>query len=135
MNIISYILNIFFFFNSATSGYKYCLETFNFEDLRLPITSKLEAVIKNISNTIPVKKLKSGLEFFRVTPESDWIFSKYLPDLKEGEDKRYMTIPDLRNVALSIGRLRPVAIYTSIRYLGQVFISDFSLDSYTGEGV
>ena len=41
----------------------------NREDLR--ITETLPIVVKRIANSIPVKKPKTGIEFFRIRPGSE----------------------------------------------------------------
>jgi hypothetical protein len=108
--------------------------TFDFENLRLPTTFEPGIVTKNIPNTIPVRKPKSGLEFIRIRPEDEWIFPTYLLDLKEGEDEKYMVIPELISEVLSTGRLKPVTIYTGITYPGQVlFLSDVPLPEPDGK--
>ena len=60
----------------------------NREDLR--VTETLPIVVKRIVNSIPVKKPKTGMEFFRIRPGSEWKFDTFLLDLSgksEGEGK------------------------------------------------
>jgi hypothetical protein len=61
---------------------------FNFEALR--VTEAAPIVVKRVVNSIPVKKPSSGVEFFRIRPESEWKFNTYILDLggkRDGEGK------------------------------------------------
>lgn len=93
---------------------------FDFKNLRLPPTFELGVVAKKLTTTIPVRKPKSGLEFFRIRPGGEWIFPTYLLDLNDGEEEKYLVAPELVTEVFSTGRLRPVMIYTGITYPGQV---------------
>lgn len=107
---------------------------FNFEDLRATLPFELGAVAKKLTTTIPVRKPKSGLEFFRVRPEDKWTFQTYLLDLKEGEEEKYLVIPELVTEVLSTGRLKLVTFYTLITYPGQVLLlSDIPLPEPDGK--
>lgn len=105
---------------------------FDFSNLRLPPTFELGAVAKKLITTIPVKK-PSSTEFFRIRPEDEWTFQTFLLDLNEGEEGKYLVIPELVTEVSSTGRLRPVTIYTGITHPGQVlFLSDIPLPNPDG---
>lgn len=107
---------------------------FNFEDLRLPPTFERGTMAKKLMTTIPVRKPRSGLDFFRIRSENEWTFLTYLLDLKEGEEEKYLVVPILVDEVLSTGKLKPVMIYTGITYSGQVlFLSDIPLPDLDGK--
>lgn len=107
---------------------------YNFEDLRLPPSFELRAVVKKLITIIPVRKPKSGTEFFRIRSGDEWIFPTYLLDLKEGEEEKYLAIPELVTEILSTGKLKPVIIYIGITYPGEViFLSDIPLPDSDGK--
>jgi hypothetical protein len=107
---------------------------FDFNKLKLPSTFEQGITTKKLVTTIPVRKPKSGLEFFRIRPELDWTFPAYLLDLKEGEEEKYMVIPELLEEVFSTGKLKPVKIYTGITFTGQVFfLSDIPLPDPDGK--
>lgn len=110
------------------------MASFDFSTLRLPTTFEQGITAKKLVTTIPVRKPKSGLEFFRIRPEPEWTFQTFLLDLKEGEEEKYLVIPELYTEALSSGKLKPVTIYTGITFTGQVFfVSDIPLPDLDGK--
>lgn len=94
---------------------------FDFNCLRLPTTFEQGIVAKKLITTIPLRKPRSGLDFFRIRPEPEWMFQTFLLDLKEGEEEKYLVIPELFSVAIESGRLKPVTIYAGLTFLGTVF--------------
>ena len=50
--------------------------SFNFEALR--VTEAIPIVVKRVVTSIPIKKPKPGVEFFRIRPESEWKFPTYI---------------------------------------------------------
>lgn len=98
---------------------------FDYNSLRLPATFELGIVATKLLTTIPVRKPKSGYEFFRTRPEPEWTFPTFIFDLKEGEEDKYLVIPELMSEVASSGKLKPVMIFALINFAGQVFfISD-----------
>jgi hypothetical protein len=66
---------------------------FDFNALRLPPTFEQGVTVKKLVTTVPVRKPKSGLEFFRIRPGAEWAFRCFLLDLKEGEEEKYLVNP------------------------------------------
>jgi len=107
---------------------------FDFSRLRLPSTYEQGIVAKKLVTTIPVRKPKSGLEFFRIRPETEWTFPTFLLDLKEGEEEKYLVTSEIIPEVFSTGKLKPVTIYTGITFTGQVFFrSDIPLPDMDGK--
>ena len=107
---------------------------FDFSRLRLPPTFEQGITTKKLVTTIPVRKPRSGLDFFRIRPESEWTFQTYLLDLKEDEEEKYLIDPDLVPKIISTGKLKPVTIYTGITFTGQVlFLSDIPFPDMDGK--
>jgi hypothetical protein len=107
---------------------------FDFSKLKLPPTFDRGITTKKLVTTIPVRKPRSGLDFFRIRPEPEWTFQTYLLDLKEGEEEKYLVHPDLIPKLLLTGKLKPVTIYTGITFTGQVlFLSDIPLPDMDGK--
>jgi len=107
---------------------------FDFNALRLPPTFEQGVTVKKLVTTVPIRKPKSGLEFFRIRPESEWVFRCFLLDLKEGEEEKYLINPAITPEVFSTGRLKPVTIYTGITFTGQVFfLSDIPLPDTDGK--
>jgi hypothetical protein len=107
---------------------------FDFNSLRLPATFELGIVATKLVTTIPVRKPKSGYEFFRTRPEPEWIFPTFIFDLKEGEEEKYLVIPELMSEVASSGKLKPVIIYAGITFTGHVFfLSDIPLPDSDGK--
>ncbi|MCO5382134.1 MAG: hypothetical protein NHB15_08635 [Methanosarcina barkeri] len=107
---------------------------FNFENLRLPPTFEIGPVAKKLITTIPVRKPRGGLDFFRIRPESEWTFATFLVDLQEGEEEKYLVAPEFIDEVLSNGKLKPAMIYTGITYIGQIlFLSDIPLPDSDGK--
>lgn len=93
--------------------------TFNFEALR--VTESTPFVVKRIVTSIPIKKPKPDVEFFRIRPGSEWKFDTYLLDLggsSDGEGK-YLLNPALYPEVIETKKLKLVTIYTGILW-GQV---------------
>lgn len=98
---------------------------FDFSSLRLPSTFDQSLMTKKIITTIPLRKPRPGLDFFRIRPESEWTFPTLLLYLKNGEEEKYLIAPELVPEVFDTGRLKPVTIYTGITFNGQVlFLSD-----------
>jgi hypothetical protein len=95
---------------------------FDFSKLKLPTTFEQGITTKKLVTTIPVRKPRPGLDFFRVRPEPEWTFQTYLLDLKDGDEEKYLVHPDLVPELLSTGKLKPVTIYTVITFTGQVLL-------------
>lgn len=54
--------------------------------------------------------------------------------MKEGEEEKYLIIPELMSEAASSGKLKPVIIYAGITFTGQVFfLSDIPLPDSDGK--
>ena len=97
---------------------------FNFEALR--VTETLPIVVKRVVTSIPVKKPKPGVEFFRIRPGSKWQFNTYMLDLGgkgDGEGKLLLE-PSLYPEVVETKKLKLVTIYTGITYgSGEIFLS------------
>lgn len=107
---------------------------FNFENLRLPATFETGITAKKLVTTVPVKKPRSGLDFFRIRPDSGWTFDTFLLDLKEGEEEKYLVIPELFTDVASTGKLKPVTIFAGITFNGNIFfLSDIPLPDPDGK--
>lgn len=106
---------------------------FDFSKLKLPPTFEQGIITKKLVTTIPVRKPKSGIEFFRVRSESEWTFSTYLLDLKEGEEEKYLITPELIEEVISTGKLKPVTIHTWISLSGIFCLSDIPLPDSDGK--
>jgi hypothetical protein len=107
---------------------------FDFTKLKLPSTFEQGITTKKLVTTIPVRKPRSGLDFFRIRPEPEWTFQTYLLDLKEGEEEKYLIDSDLAPEVLSTGKLKTVIIYTGITFTGQVlFLSDIPFPDMDGK--
>jgi len=52
---------------------------FNFEALR--VTEATPIAVKRVVTSIPIKKPKPGVEFFRIRPGLEWKFDTYILDL------------------------------------------------------
>jgi len=52
---------------------------FDWETLRVTETTPI--AVKRIVTSIPLKKPKSGVKFFRIMPGSEWKFPTYMLDL------------------------------------------------------
>jgi hypothetical protein len=107
---------------------------FNFESLR--VTEIAPIVTKRIVTSIPIKKPKSGVEFFRIRPEPEWQFVTYMLDIGgkgEGEGK-YLLVPELYPEVVETKKLKPVMIYTGISFgTSELFISEIALPTPDGE--
>jgi hypothetical protein len=99
--------------------------SFDINSLRLPTTFEQGIITKKLVNTIPIRKPRPGLDFFRIRPEPEWTFQTFLLDLKEGEEEKYLVHPELVSEVIVTGKLKPVTIFTGITFTGQVlFLSD-----------
>jgi hypothetical protein len=100
---------------------------FNFETLR--VTEVTPILIKRVTISIPLKKPKPGVEFFRIRPEPEWKFDTYLLDLggnSEGDGK-YLLNPDLYPKVMETKKLKLVRIYVGITYgSGEIFLSEIA---------
>jgi hypothetical protein len=105
---------------------------FDFRSLCLPTTFEQGSVIKKLITTIPLKKPKSGLEFFRIREEPEWTTEIYLLDLGSEEEK-YAVAQDIVPEIIDTGRLRRVRLYTGITLAGNLFLSDISLPDSDGK--
>jgi hypothetical protein len=101
--------------------------SFNFEALR--VTEATHIVVKRIVNSIPVKKPSSGVEFFRIRPESEWKFPTYMLDLSGSSDVegKFLLDPALYHEVIETKKLKLVTIFTGITYgSGEIFLLDIS---------
>ncbi len=107
---------------------------FNFEDLR--VTEATPIVVKRVVTSIPLKKPKSGVEFFRIRPESEWKFSTYMLDLGgkgDGEGK-FLLKKALYREVIDTKKLKLVTIYTGITYgSGEIFLSEIAQPDVEGK--
>ncbi len=98
---------------------------FNFEALQ--VTETISIVVKRVVTSIPIKKPKPGVEFFRIRPGSEWKFDTYLLDLGgkgDGEGK-FLLDPALYPEVIETKKLRLVRIYAGITYgSGEIFLSE-----------
>jgi hypothetical protein len=107
---------------------------FDFESVKLSSTFAAGIMVEKLVTTIPVRKPKSGLEFFRVRDDPEWTFSMYLLDLKEGEEEKYIVTPQLISEVMDTGKLKPVMIYTMMTHTHKVFfLSDIPLPDADGK--
>lgn len=107
---------------------------FDFDSVRLSPTFEAAALVEQLITVIPVRKPKSGLEFFRVRDDPEWTFNTLLLDLKEGEDEKYIVALSLIPEVLDTGKLKPVTIYTLITHTHKVFfLSDVPLPDPDGK--
>ncbi len=107
---------------------------FNFEDLR--VTESSPIVVKRVVNSIPIKKPKPGVEFFRIRPGSEWKFDTHLLDLggkNDGEGK-FLLKRDLYPEVMETKKLKLVTIYTGIAYgSGDIFLSAIAQPNAEGK--
>jgi hypothetical protein len=107
---------------------------FDFNKLKLPPTFEQGITTKKLVTTIPVRKPRSGLDFFRIRSEMEWTFQTYLLDLKEGEEEKCLIHPELVPEVIATGKLKPVTIYTGITFTGQIlFLSDIPFPDVDGK--
>lgn len=107
---------------------------FDFDSVKLSPTFEAATLVEKLITTIPIRKPKSGLEFFRVRDDPEWIFKTYLLDLKDGEDEKYIVAPQLIPEVLDTGRLKPVLLYTLMTHTHKVFfLSDIPLQDADGK--
>lgn len=97
------------------------MSEFDFDSIKLSPTFAAGLMVEKLITTIPVRKPKSGLEFFRVRDDPEWTFSMHLLDLKEGEEEKYVVSPHLISEVSETGRLKPVTIYTLMTHTHKVF--------------
>lgn len=107
--------------------------TFNFETIR--VTNVTQVPVKRIVTSIPVRKPRAGIEFFRIRPEKEWQFDTYLLDLGgkgEGEGKFLLT-PELYPEVIETKKLKLVKIYTGITYgNSDLFLTDIPFPDADG---
>jgi hypothetical protein len=106
---------------------------FDFSKLKLPTTFEQGIFTKKLVTTIPVRKPKPGIEFFRVRPESEWTFSTFLLDLKDGDEEKYLILPALMEEVILTGKLKPVILYAWISLSGVFCLSDIPLPDSDGK--
>ncbi len=108
--------------------------SFNFEALR--VTEAIPIVVKRVVTSIPIKKPKPGVEFFRIRPESEWKFPTYILDLggsSDGEGK-YLLNPALYPEVMETKKLKLVVIHTGITYgSGEIFLSEIAQPDAEGK--
>ena len=105
---------------------------FDFESLRISETTPI--ITKKIINSIPLKKPKSGVEFFRIRPEEEWKFTTHMLIIGgkgEGEGK-YLLNPSLYPEVIETRLLKDVTIYTGITFDGNLFLSEIALPGLEG---
>lgn len=102
----------------------------------LKVTETTPIITKRVVTSIPVRKPRPGIEFFRIRPEEEWHFNTYLLDLGgkgEGEGK-YLLIPELYPDVIETKKLKLVTFYTGITFGSQdLFLSDIALPASDGE--
>lgn len=107
---------------------------FDFETLRA--TENLTIVVKRLVTSIPVKKPKPGVEFFRIRLGSEWKFNTYLLDLggkSDGEGK-FLLDPALYPEVIETKKLKLVTIYTGILHgSGEIFLSEIAQPDAEGK--
>jgi hypothetical protein len=107
---------------------------FNFEALR--VTESAPIAVKRVVTSIPVKKPKPGVEFFRIRPGSEWQFNTYMLDLGgkgDGEGK-FLLEPSLYPEVVETKKLKLVTIYTGITYgSGEIFLSEIAQPDAEGK--
>src|SRR5665647_1149375 len=95
----------------------------------LEVTNVTPLVVKRIVTSIPVRKPKPGIEFFRIRSEKEWHFTTYMLDLGgkgEGEGK-YLLDPALYPHVIETKKLKLVTIYTGVTYgSGDIFLSEIA---------
>ena len=107
---------------------------FDFDSVKLSPSFEAATLVEKLITTIPIRKPKSGLEFFRVRDDPEWTFKTYLLDLKDGEDEKYIVVPQLIPEVLDTGRLKPVMLYTLMTHTHKVFfLSDIPLQDADGK--
>lgn len=108
--------------------------TFNFEAIK--VTGIVPINVKRIVTSIPVRKPRPGIEFFRIRPEKEWCFDTYLLDIGgkgEGEGK-YLLTPELYPEVMETGKLKLVTIYTGITYgKSELFLSEIAQPDFEGK--
>lgn len=107
--------------------------TYNFENLRLATTFDQGVMVKQKISTIPVRRPRSNLDFFRIRPGDEWQFPTYLLDIQEGDEGKYLVVPELFAEASALGKLKRVTIFMGITYPGDIiFLSDIPLPNEDG---
>jgi hypothetical protein len=110
------------------------LMVFNFEALR--VTEATSIAVKRVVTSIPVKKPKPGVEFFRIRPGSEWKFNTYMLDLGgkgDGEGKFFLDTT-LYPEVVETTKLKLVTIYTGILYgSGEIFLSEIAQPDVEGK--
>lgn len=95
----------------------------------LKVTDMAPILTKRVVTSIPIRKPRPGIEFFRIRPEPEWTFPTYLLDLGgkgEGEGK-YLLTPDLYPEVIETKKLKLVTIYTGITYgSSDLFLSEIA---------
>ena len=86
--------------------------------------------------SIPLKKPRPGVKFFRIRPEPEWKFDTYLLHLggnSEGEGK-YLLNPDPYSKVIETKKLKLVRIYFGISYRsGEIFLSEIAIPDTEGK--
>ncbi|WP_406662392.1 hypothetical protein V7O66_06565 [Methanolobus sp. ZRKC3] len=105
----------------------------NLNDLKIPASYESGIVAKKVITTIPVRKPKKT-EFFRIRPEPEWCVDLAIADMMDGEDERYLVMPEFYPELEAFGVLKPVRIYTAITYTTNVlFLTDVGLPDVEGK--
>ncbi len=105
---------------------------FDFSSLRLPATFEQGSVTKKLITTIPLRKPRSGLDYFRIRPELEWAAKIPILDLGREEEK-YAVALDIVPEVMDTGRLRFVRLYTGITFNGVLFLSEIPLPDSDGK--
>ncbi|KKG31044.1 hypothetical protein DU38_05230 [Methanosarcina mazei] len=101
--------------------------SFDFEAIRVTEVSPI--IVKRVVTSIPVKKPRSGVEFFRIRPEPEWKFDTYMLDLggKSDSEGKFLLDPALYPEVIETKKLKFVRIYTGITYgSGDIFLSEIA---------
>lgn len=108
--------------------------SFDFDSIKVDPTFAASRMVDKLITTIPVRKPKSGLEFFRVRDDPEWTFPMYLLDMKEGDEEKYIVAPQLVPELDIDDLLKPVMMYTLMNHTHKVFfLSDIPLTGPDGK--
>ena len=92
--------------------------------------------MKRVVTSIPIKKPKPGVEFFRIRPEAEWKFPTYILDLSSSSDGegKFLLKKALYGEVIETKKLKLVTIYTGITYgSGEIFFSEIAQPDAEGK--
>ncbi|MCS3924108.1 hypothetical protein [Methanosalsum natronophilum] len=106
---------------------------FNFEDIKLDASFDQNFATKKIITKIPVRK-PNKTEFFQIRDDPDWQIDTLLVDLNDGDDEKYLVLPEFAPELEALGLLKKVRIYTAITYSTNILlISEVALPDADGK--